>query len=130
MNRVVVTGMGVISPVGNDIENFWNSLIAGKNGVGMITRFDTSDQKVKVAAEVKDFEPTQYIEKAQVRKPDLFTQSRQQYRQCRMQALLPEKTSRRNVWASMSVPVPAASAPSPSSAASFSSLDRAISPHF
>ena len=74
MNRVVVTGMGVISPVGNDIENFWNSLIAGKNGVGMITRFDTSDQKVKVAAEVKDFEPTQYIEKAQVRKTDLFTQ--------------------------------------------------------
>ena len=74
MKRVVVTGMGVISPVGNDIETFWNSLTSGKNGVGMITRFDTTDQKVKVAAEVKDFDPLQYIEKAQVRKMDLFTQ--------------------------------------------------------
>ena len=55
MRRVVVTGMGVISPVGNDLESFWNNLTEGKNGVGMITRFDTTEQKVKVAAEVKDF---------------------------------------------------------------------------
>ena len=74
MRRVVVTGMGVISPVGNDLESFWNNLTAGKNGVGMITRFDTTEQKVKVAAEVKDFEPTKYIEKSQVRKTDLFAQ--------------------------------------------------------
>ena len=66
MRRVVVTGMGVISPVGNDLESFWNNLTEGKNGVGMITRFDTTEQKVKVAAEVKDFEPTKYIEKSQV----------------------------------------------------------------
>ena len=44
MRRVVVTGMGVISPVGNDLESFWNNLTKGKNGVGMITRFDTTDQ--------------------------------------------------------------------------------------
>ena len=74
MRRVVVTGMGVISPVGNDLESFWNNLPEGKNGVGMITRFDTTEQKVKVAAEVKDFEPTKYIEKSQVRKTDLFAQ--------------------------------------------------------
>ena len=74
MKRVVVTGMGVISPVGNDIDSFWNNLTAGKNGVGMITRFDAADQKVKVAGEVKDFDPLQYIEKSQVRKMDLFTQ--------------------------------------------------------
>ena len=74
MKRVVVTGMGVISPVGNDIDSFWNNLTAGKNGVGMITRFDSADQKVKVAGEVKDFDPLQYIEKSQVRKMDLFTQ--------------------------------------------------------
>ena len=74
MRRVVVTGMGVISPVGNDLESFWNNLTEGKNGVGMITRFDTTEQKVKVAAEVKDFEPTKYIEKSQVRKTDLFAQ--------------------------------------------------------
>ena len=74
MRRVVVTGMGVISPVGNDLESFWNNLTEGKNGVGMITRFDTTEQKVKVAAEVKDFDPTKYIEKSQVRKTDLFAQ--------------------------------------------------------
>lgn len=74
MRRVVVTGMGVISPVGNDLESFWNNLTEGKNGVGMITRFDTTEQKVKVSAEVKDFEPTKYIEKSQVRKTDLFAQ--------------------------------------------------------
>ena len=45
MRRVVVTGMGVISPVGNDLESFWNNLTKGKNGVGMITRFDTTEHK-------------------------------------------------------------------------------------
>lgn len=74
MKRVVITGMGVISPVGNDIKNFWENLTAGKNGIGLITRFDTSEQKVRVAAEVKDFDPTQYIEKTQVRKTDLYAQ--------------------------------------------------------
>lgn len=74
MNRVVVTGMGVISPVGNDIPTFWNSLVSGKNGISLITRYDTENHKVKVAAEVKDFEPTLYMEKSALRKTDLFTQ--------------------------------------------------------
>ncbi len=74
MNRVVVTGMGVISPVGNDTESFWNSLTEGKSGIGTITRFDLSGQKVTVAAQVKDFDPCRYMEKAQVRKTDLFAQ--------------------------------------------------------
>lgn len=74
MKRVVVTGMGVISPVGNDVETFWESLITGKCGIDYITKIDTSDMKVTIAAEVKDFDPTQYMDKNEVRKTDLFSQ--------------------------------------------------------
>ena len=74
MKRVVVTGMGCITPVGNDIPTFWSSIVAGKNGIGPITRFDTTDFKAKLAAEVKDFDPNLYMEKAEIRKSDLFTQ--------------------------------------------------------
>lgn len=74
MNRVVVTGMGVISPVGNTIKEFWASLTAGKIGIDFITRFDTADFKVKIAAEVKGFEPLLYMEKSEIRKTDLFAQ--------------------------------------------------------
>lgn len=74
MNRVVITGMGVISPVGNDVETFWNSLISGNCGIGAITHFDTTDFKVKVAAETKDFEAEKYLSKSEIRKSDLFTQ--------------------------------------------------------
>lgn len=74
MKRVVVTGMGAITPIGNDIDTLYENLKSGKNGVGYITRFDTTDFKVKIAAEVKDFDPLQYIEKNQVRKMDLYTQ--------------------------------------------------------
>ena len=74
MNRVVVTGLGAITPVGNDVESFWQSLVDGKCGIDFITRFDTDDYKVKVAAEVKDFDPLQYIPKSEVRKTDLFCQ--------------------------------------------------------
>ena len=72
MNRVVITGMGAITPVGNDIPSFWESLKAGTCGIGPITRFDTADYKAKVAAEVKDFDPLKYMEKSDVRKYDLF----------------------------------------------------------
>lgn len=65
MNRVVVTGLGVISPVGNDVAAFWQSLIEGKCGIGPITAFDTTEYKVKIAAEVKDFDPLQYLDKAE-----------------------------------------------------------------
>ena len=69
--RVVVTGIGVVSPVGNDIDTFWNNLISGYVGIGPITRFDTSDYAVKIAAEVKDFDPTRYMKKPDIRKSDL-----------------------------------------------------------
>ena len=74
MRRVVVTGMGAVTPVGNTLAEFWQSLIAGKCGIGEITRFDTADCKVKIAAEVKNFDPLLYIEKTDVRKTDLYAQ--------------------------------------------------------
>lgn len=69
--RVVVTGIGVVSPVGNDIDTFWNNLISGYVGIGPITKFDTSEYAVKIAAEVKDFDPTRYMKKPDIRKSDL-----------------------------------------------------------
>jgi 3-oxoacyl-[acyl-carrier-protein] synthase II len=74
MNRVVVTGLGVISPLGNTVEKFWNSLINGENGIGLVTKFDTSEFPTKVAAEVKDFDPTLYIDKKEARRMDRFIQ--------------------------------------------------------
>ena len=74
MNRVVVTGLGVVSPVGNEVSTFWQSLIAGKCGIGPITAFDTTEYKVKIAAEVKDFDPLQYMEKGEARKQDRYSQ--------------------------------------------------------
>lgn len=74
MKRVVITGMGVISPVGNTLDEFWESLVAGRCGIDTITRFDTADFKVKIAAEVKGFDPLLYMEKSDLRKTDLFVQ--------------------------------------------------------
>ncbi len=75
MCRVVVTGMGVISPVGNDIDTFWESLKAGKCGIDKIQRFDASGLKVSLDAEVKEFEPKKYYDTVQeIRKSDLFMQ--------------------------------------------------------
>ncbi len=74
MNRVVITGMGAVTPIGNDVASFWQGLCAGRCGVGPITKFDASEYKVKVAAEVKDFDPSQYMEKAELRKYDPFCQ--------------------------------------------------------
>lgn len=74
MNRVVITGLGAVTPIGLDVPSYWNGLKNGTNGIGMLTRFDTTDFKVKVAAELKDFNPLLYMEKAEVRKLDLFTQ--------------------------------------------------------
>lgn len=68
--KVVVTGMGVVTPVGNDVDTFWNNLIAGKNGIGPITRFDPTDYAVKIGAEVKDFDPSDYMEKGEIRRSD------------------------------------------------------------
>ncbi len=72
MRRVVITGMGCVTPIGNDVPAFWESLKNGKCGIGPITHFDTTDYKVKVAGEVKDFDPLQYMEKSEIRKFDVF----------------------------------------------------------
>lgn len=74
MKRVVITGMGAITPVGCDVNTFFNNLKAGKCGIDYITKFDTTDYRVKLAAEVKDFDPYQYMEKSEVRKSDKFVQ--------------------------------------------------------
>ena len=73
--RAVITGTGVVSPVGNTTDDFWNSLKVGKNGIGPITRFNlTDDFKVSLAAEVKDFDATQYIDKRKAKRMALFAQ--------------------------------------------------------
>ena len=74
VKRVVVTGMGVISPVGNDIATFFQNITNGVCGIDFIKKFDTTDYKVKVAAEVKDFNAADYMPKPQIRKTDLFCQ--------------------------------------------------------
>lgn len=72
--RAVVTGIGVVSPVGNNLEEFWDNLVAGKSGVGPITRFDTKGYTSKIAAEVKDFDPAEYIDRKEARRMDRFAQ--------------------------------------------------------
>ena len=74
LKRVVVTGMGAITPIGNSVEEFWKNSVAGKSGVDFITKFDTTNFKTKFAAEVKNFDPSLYFEKNEARKYDLFTQ--------------------------------------------------------
>lgn len=74
LKRVVITGVGVISPLGNTVNEFWKNIITGKSGVGPITKFDTTNFKTKFAAEVKDFNAADYFEKNEARKYDLFTQ--------------------------------------------------------
>lgn len=74
MKRVVITGLGVVSPVGSTIERFWDSVSAGRCGIGEITRFDTTDYKAKLAAEVKDFDPALYLEKSDLRRTDIYAQ--------------------------------------------------------
>jgi 3-oxoacyl-[acyl-carrier-protein] synthase II len=73
-NRVVITGLGAITPVGLSVSAFWESLIAGRSGVGRITRFDPANIEVQIGAEVKDFEPTNYIDRKEARRMDRFTQ--------------------------------------------------------
>lgn len=72
--RVVITGMGAITPIGNSVEEFWNSIKEGKTGFGPITYFDTADYRCKLAAEVKDFDPTQYMDKKSARRMEQFCQ--------------------------------------------------------
>lgn len=72
--RVVVTGLGAVTPVGNNVETMWENILAGKSGVGLVTRVNRDDFPAKVAAEVKDFDVLEYVDKKEARKMDLFTQ--------------------------------------------------------
>ena len=72
--RVVVTGLGAITPIGNSVAEFWDGIRKGKVGIGEITKFDTTDYKVKLAAEVKDFVPGDHMDKKAARRMEAFSQ--------------------------------------------------------
>lgn len=74
MKRVVITGMGVVTPIGNDVATFWDSIQAGRHGFRPITKFDVSDCEVKIAAEVHGFDPLLAFPKKEIRRTDLYTQ--------------------------------------------------------
>lgn len=74
MKRVVITGMGVVAPLGNDVQTFWNNIVSGKSGAVPITKFNTELFKTKFACEVRDFEPKKYLDHTEVKRSDLFTQ--------------------------------------------------------
>ncbi len=72
--KVVITGMGAITPIGNDVDTFWNNLVAGKSGAGPITKFDSSNFRTQFACEVKGYDPLDYFDRKDLRKYDLYTQ--------------------------------------------------------
>lgn len=74
MRRVVITGLGAVTPIGNNVAQYWHSLINGISGASLITKFDTSKFKTKFACEVKNFDPQNIFERNEIRKYDLFTQ--------------------------------------------------------
>lgn len=73
-NRVVITGIGAVTPVGIGKDEFWKAMLEGKNGIGRITRFDASEHKVQIAGEVKDFEPADYMDKKESKRIDRYAQ--------------------------------------------------------
>jgi 3-oxoacyl-[acyl-carrier-protein] synthase II len=74
LNRVVVTGLGAVTPIGNTVEQYWAGLLAGTSGAGPITKFDCSKFKTQFACEVKGFDPTLYLDSKEIRSMDLYTQ--------------------------------------------------------
>ncbi|MGH8927465.1 MAG: beta-ketoacyl-ACP synthase II, partial [Acidimicrobiia bacterium] len=72
--RVVVTGMGIISPIGKDVESFWESLVEGRSGIGPITRFDASALRTRIAGELRGYDPEDYFERKEVRRLDRVSQ--------------------------------------------------------
>ena len=74
LRRVAVTGLGALTPLGNDVQTFWSNAIQGVSGAAPITRFDASKFKTQFACEVKDFDPSDRIHRKDSRKMDLFTQ--------------------------------------------------------
>ena len=73
-NRVVITGMGAITPIGTGKDAFWNALLEGKNGISRITRFDPTEYKAQIAGEVKDFDPADYMDKKESKRVDRYAQ--------------------------------------------------------
>src|SRR3954453_20046920 len=71
--RVVITGLGMVSPLGNDVDSSWRALVAGESGVGEITQFDHTDYPVHFACELKDFDPTDWMDRKSARRMDRFT---------------------------------------------------------
>ncbi|PGZ57206.1 beta-ketoacyl synthase N-terminal-like domain-containing protein, partial [Bacillus cereus] len=74
MERVVITGMGVVSPIGNDIKTFWNNLIKGESGIVNIDTFDVTNHKTKIAGIVQDFDADEVLGKKEARRLDRFSQ--------------------------------------------------------
>jgi len=74
MKRVVVTGMGALTPIGNTLEAFWENAVAGKSGAGPITKFNADLYKTKFACEIKDYDPKKYLDRNEIKRTDLFTQ--------------------------------------------------------
>lgn len=72
--RVVITGVGLVTPLGTGVEKNWEALMAGRSGIGPVTRFDVSAFPVKIAGEIKDFNPEDWIDKRDIKKMDLFIQ--------------------------------------------------------
>src|SRR3954465_2949097 len=73
MKRVVVTGMGTINPLGNDVETFWENAVNGKSSAGLISRFDASKFRSQIACEVKDFPIEKYLDRNEIKRSDRFT---------------------------------------------------------
>lgn len=74
MRRVVVTGLGMVSPIGNDVASSWENCLAGKSGIGLITSFDTTEFNCKIAGEVKGFDPSKFLAPKEARRLDRFMQ--------------------------------------------------------
>ena len=74
LKRVVVTGLGALTPIGNNIQEYWDALVSGKSGAAPITRFDTSNFKTKFACELKDFKVTDFIDRKEARRLDIYAQ--------------------------------------------------------
>src|SRR5947208_14720412 len=72
--RVVVTGLGMITPLGSTVEKTWDGIIAGKSGIGPITRFDATGLETTIAGEVRDFDPLVYMDRKEIRRADRFAQ--------------------------------------------------------
>ena len=75
LKRVVVTGMGALTPLGNNVPDFWNALVGGVSGADFIKSFDVSKFKTKFGCELKNFDPVEFLDKKEARKLDRFTQT-------------------------------------------------------